>query len=77
MTWDHIAHSPSVSIAKAERLLGYSPRVHLTGGSRGVIGMAGPQRQAAGPKLGSGHWLGAAVHAGATRAAQDLRWRCR
>jgi nucleoside-diphosphate-sugar epimerase len=25
-TWDHIAHSPSCSIAKAERLLGYRPR---------------------------------------------------
>jgi len=24
-TWDHIAHSPSVSIDKAKRLLGYSP----------------------------------------------------
>lgn len=26
MTWDHIAHSPNCSIAKAERLLGYRPR---------------------------------------------------
>ena len=26
MTWDHIAHSPSVSIEKAKALLGYSPR---------------------------------------------------
>jgi nucleoside-diphosphate-sugar epimerase len=25
MTWDHIAHSPSVSIDKARRLLGYNP----------------------------------------------------
>ena len=25
-TYDHIAHSPSCSIAKAERLLGYRPR---------------------------------------------------
>ena len=25
-TWEHIAHSPSCSIAKAERLLGYRPR---------------------------------------------------
>jgi nucleoside-diphosphate-sugar epimerase len=25
-TWDHIAHSPSMSIAKAQRELGYSPR---------------------------------------------------
>lgn len=25
-TWDHIAHSPNASIAKAERLLGYQPR---------------------------------------------------
>jgi nucleoside-diphosphate-sugar epimerase len=25
-TWDHIAHSPSLSIAKAQRLLGYQPR---------------------------------------------------
>jgi len=25
MTWDHIAHSPSVSIDKARRLLGYDP----------------------------------------------------
>jgi nucleoside-diphosphate-sugar epimerase len=25
-TWDHIAHSPNCSIAKAQRLLGYSPR---------------------------------------------------
>ena len=25
-TWDHIAHSPSCSIAKASRLLGYQPR---------------------------------------------------
>jgi nucleoside-diphosphate-sugar epimerase len=25
-TWDHIAHSPNCSIAKAERLLGYQPR---------------------------------------------------
>jgi nucleoside-diphosphate-sugar epimerase len=25
-TWDHIAHSPCCSIAKAERLLGYRPR---------------------------------------------------
>lgn len=25
-TWDHIAHSPCCSIAKARRLLGYSPR---------------------------------------------------
>jgi nucleoside-diphosphate-sugar epimerase len=26
MTWDHIAHSPNCSIAKARRLLGYNPR---------------------------------------------------
>ena len=26
MTWDHIAHSPNCSIAKAQRLLGYQPR---------------------------------------------------
>ncbi|GAB3456598.1 NAD-dependent epimerase/dehydratase family protein [Actinophytocola sediminis] len=26
MTWDHIAHSPNASIAKAVRLLGYQPR---------------------------------------------------
>jgi nucleoside-diphosphate-sugar epimerase len=26
MTWDHIAHSPNCSIAKARRLLDYSPR---------------------------------------------------
>ena len=25
-TWDHIAHSPNCSIAKASRLLGYQPR---------------------------------------------------
>lgn len=25
-TWDHIAHSPNASIAKAQRLLGYQPR---------------------------------------------------
>ena len=25
-TWDHIAHSPNCSIAKAERLLNYHPR---------------------------------------------------
>ena len=25
-TWDHIAHSPNCSIAKAERLLNYRPR---------------------------------------------------
>lgn len=25
-TWDHIAHSPNCSIAKAERLIGYQPR---------------------------------------------------
>ena len=25
-TWDHVAHSPNCSIAKAERLLGYRPR---------------------------------------------------
>lgn len=25
-TWDHIAHSPNCSIAKAQRLLGYQPR---------------------------------------------------
>ena len=25
-TWDHIAHSPNFSIAKAQRLLGYQPR---------------------------------------------------
>jgi nucleoside-diphosphate-sugar epimerase len=25
-TWDHIAHSPSSSIAKAQRLIGYQPR---------------------------------------------------
>lgn len=25
-TWEHIAHSPSCSIAKAERLIGYAPR---------------------------------------------------
>jgi nucleoside-diphosphate-sugar epimerase len=25
-TWDHIAHSPNCSIAKARRLLGYAPR---------------------------------------------------
>jgi nucleoside-diphosphate-sugar epimerase len=27
-TWDHIAHSPNCSIAKAERLLDYRPRYH-------------------------------------------------
>ena len=26
LTWDHIAHSPNASIAKAQRLLGYQPR---------------------------------------------------
>ena len=26
ITWDHIAHSPNCSIAKAQRLLGYQPR---------------------------------------------------
>jgi nucleoside-diphosphate-sugar epimerase len=26
MTWDHIAHSPNCSIAKARRLIGYQPR---------------------------------------------------
>jgi nucleoside-diphosphate-sugar epimerase len=26
ITWDHIAHSPNCSIAKAQRLLGYEPR---------------------------------------------------
>lgn len=26
LTWDHIAHSPNCSIAKARRLLGYEPR---------------------------------------------------
>ena len=26
LTWDHIAHSPNCSIAKAERLLDYRPR---------------------------------------------------
>jgi nucleoside-diphosphate-sugar epimerase len=26
ITWDHIAHSPNYSIAKAQRLLGYQPR---------------------------------------------------
>ena len=26
MTWDHIAHSPNCSIAKAQRLIGYQPR---------------------------------------------------
>ena len=26
LTWDHIAHSPNASIAKAERLLDYRPR---------------------------------------------------
>ena len=26
MTWDHIAHSPNCSIAKARSLLGYEPR---------------------------------------------------
>ena len=25
-TWDHIAHSPNASIAKAERLIGYRPK---------------------------------------------------
>jgi len=25
-TWDHIAHSPNASIAKAQRLIGYRPR---------------------------------------------------
>jgi nucleoside-diphosphate-sugar epimerase len=25
-TWDHIAHSPNCSIAKARRLIGYQPR---------------------------------------------------
>ena len=25
LTWDHIAHSPSMSIDKARRLLGYAP----------------------------------------------------
>jgi nucleoside-diphosphate-sugar epimerase len=25
-TWDHIAHSPNASIAKAQRLLNYQPR---------------------------------------------------
>ena len=25
-TWDHIAHSPNCSIAKAQRLLEYNPR---------------------------------------------------
>ena len=26
MTWDHIAHSPCMSIEKAKRLLAYRPR---------------------------------------------------
>ena len=35
-TWDHIAHSPNCSIAKAQRLLDYQPRyTSLQGGAGG------------------------------------------
>jgi len=34
MTWDHIAHSPSMSIDKARRLLGYAPRYTSLGAIR-------------------------------------------
>ncbi|GAC1436812.1 MAG: hypothetical protein NVSMB65_10890 [Chloroflexota bacterium] len=36
-TWDHIAHSPNCSIAKAERLLGYRPRYSSLQGVREAV----------------------------------------
>lgn len=50
-TWDHIAHSPNASIAKAQRLLGYQPRYSSLGAiyealesmiARGVISVPAP-----------------------------------
>jgi nucleoside-diphosphate-sugar epimerase len=36
-TWDHIAHSPNCSIAKAERLIGYRPRYSSLQGVREAL----------------------------------------
>lgn len=37
-TWDHIAHSPNCSIAKARRLLGYAPRYSSLQGVQDAVG---------------------------------------
>lgn len=36
-TWDHIAHSPNCSIAKAQRLIGYAPRYSSLQGVREAV----------------------------------------
>lgn len=36
-TWDHIAHSPNASIAKAQRLLNYQPRYSSLGAIREAV----------------------------------------
>ncbi|HZY72538.1 MAG TPA: hypothetical protein VFE22_05475, partial [Edaphobacter sp.] len=38
VTWDHIAHSPNCSIAKARRLLGYEPRYTSMEAVREAVG---------------------------------------
>ena len=48
-TWDHIAHSPSCSIAKAERLLGYCPRYRSLEGVTEALSWLIEQGEVAGP----------------------------
>ena len=43
-TWDHIAHSPYVSIDKARRATGLRASLHLTAGGRRGAGLAAAQR---------------------------------
>lgn len=43
-TWDHIARSPHLSIQKARRLLGYTPRIQFSGSGTGISALAGGQQ---------------------------------
>ena len=43
-TWDHIAHSPCCSMAKARRLLDFRPALQLAGGGPGVRHLVDRQR---------------------------------
>ena len=50
-TWDHIAHSPNCSVAKAERLLGYRPRYSSLQAVRESLAWLIAQGQVEGPAL--------------------------
>ena len=39
LTWDHMAHSPCASVAKAQSILGFAPRYSAVGAVRNALGL--------------------------------------